>query len=144
MFLRYNTIPNHNRHHCLILPYGFPKPHNSQYKPDQCDNEKARLTPWQTSNWQFRIRQIQARPASEAAPPPGLRQGQWVSSSFQTSSATVSRPPHSTLHCNGMSVEMEALSQKNEWVVGHGSPACPWNLPVDKADVKFRDPPASA
>ena len=35
--------------------------------------------------------------ASEAALPPGLRQGQWVSSSFQTSSATssatVSRPP---------------------------------------------------
>jgi hypothetical protein len=46
------------------------------------------------------------RQPSEAASPLGLRQGQWVSNSFQTSPATVFSPPPPS-NGSGMSLEIE-------------------------------------
>jgi hypothetical protein len=86
--------------------------------------QEVRLTPQQASNWQFRrlglnlyfqevekSRQVQA---PEAALPPDLRQGPWVSSSFQTPSATSSvTVPSPSCPSNGseMSLEIEPTNK---------------------------------
>jgi hypothetical protein len=44
---------------------------------------------------------------SQVAPPPGLKQGQWVSNSFQTTSATVSSQPPVPSNGLGMSIKIK-------------------------------------
>jgi hypothetical protein len=91
----------------------FPRTGQVQSSPGKSGTEKPK-TNKQTKPYKTKTKpqvsgsQSETALPSEAALPPGLQEGQWVSSSFQTSPAIVSSPPLPT-NGPGMSLELEPI-----------------------------------